>query len=234
MLLTSGGNGVPNPAHNRAGLRSDRFEVKLRSAECRTTSFKNEMQQNHAMFSRTLGHCGGKQVLLTSRQRANRHKGESLSQHVPQCSLQVSTKGRVMVYVVKTPLEGLEGVGKLLGGLYPRPLEHAVVVLHCQERNMYKALDFLPEDPKDPQTALRLVTGRDVPGMLRERELAKLPRASCLFIGTALSTDAMEEATIFHNQWDTRLKLCTNDCRTHTNALILKLTGKENACGSFF
>jgi hypothetical protein len=98
------------------------------------------MRSKHCTGVQLFIHCRvcDQQVLLTSRQRANRHKGESLSQHVPRCSLQVSTKGRVMVYVVKTPLEGLEGVGKLLGGLYPRPLEHAVVVLHCQERNVVR------------------------------------------------------------------------------------------------
>mmetsp|Transcript_18867 Transcript_18867/g.41331 ORF Transcript_18867/g.41331 Transcript_18867/m.41331 type:complete len:230 (+) Transcript_18867:95-784(+) len=155
-------------------------------------------------------------------------RGRVLSRHVPSCSLQAPSTGGVTVYVVKTPLVGLEGIGKVLGNLYPRTLEHSVVVLHCEERNVYRALDFLPSDPTNPQTALRLLSGREVPGLLRVRNLPKLPRQNCKRIGPALMADAMDEATLFHHQWDTRLRLFSNDCRTHANALVEHLTGTKN------
>ena len=50
--------------------------------------------------------------------------------------MQAPSNGRVIVYVVKTPLVGLEGVGRLLGNLYPRQIEHITIVLHCEEQNV--------------------------------------------------------------------------------------------------
>jgi len=43
-------------------------------------------------------------------------------------------EGEVDVYVLKTPLVGLEALGSVLGSLYPKDLEHDAVLLAVQDR----------------------------------------------------------------------------------------------------
>jgi hypothetical protein len=61
----------------------------------------------------------------------------------------------VEVYVLRTPLEGLEVVGGVLGDAYPGAAWHYAVLLRSEGECV--VLDFLPDDPLSPVTAMRYV-----------------------------------------------------------------------------
>ena len=63
-----------------------------------------------------------------------------------------STAGDVAVYVLRTPLEGLEAVGNLLGDAYPDLWHYAVLL---SSKDAVVVLDFLPRDALSPVTAMR-------------------------------------------------------------------------------
>lgn len=88
------------------------------------------------------------------------------------------------VYVASLPLVGWEGLERTLRGAYPDRLAlHSMIVV--EEDNAYSVFDFLPKQPKDPVTALTLLTGGSVEGLLRERLISNLPARRCQIIGTA-------------------------------------------------
>jgi hypothetical protein len=63
----------------------------------------------------------------------------------------------VEVYVLRTPLEGLEVVGGVLGDAYPGAAWHYAVLLRSTTEGECVVLDFLPDDPLSPVTAMRYV-----------------------------------------------------------------------------
>lgn len=89
-----------------------------------------------------------------------------------------------LVYVASLPLVGWEGLERTLRHAYPDRLAlHSMIVV--EEDNAYSVFDFLPRQPKDPVTALTLLTGGSVEGLLRERLVSSLPARRCQVLGTA-------------------------------------------------
>ncbi|CAM9159660.1 unnamed protein product, partial [Hapterophycus canaliculatus] len=77
--------------------------------------------------------------------------------------------------------------------------------------------DFLPEEPTALPTAMRLLTGQDVPGSLRERELRFLPPGS-VCVGESDAT--LDEMRGFVTEYPDRLSLVSNNCFSFVNAFV--------------
>lgn len=90
-------------------------------------------------------------------------------------------------------------------------------------------LDFVPERPTDPATGLALLTGGGVPGVARARMVPQ--------VGVAQVVVALAEAAGGGGSADAAvaagaavaalpLRLLTNDCRTHTAAVLTAVLGR--------
>ncbi|XVF81514.1 hypothetical protein PTKIN_Ptkin15bG0161400 [Pterospermum kingtungense] len=86
--------------------------------------------------------------------------------------------------------------------------------------------DFQPEDPENIYTALAVLSGRGVPGVVLTRRLKKLPRSRCWFVGYS-NEDAVDKAYKFNNTWEADLRVGFHDCRDYTNGLVEHLTGEK-------
>ncbi|XVE78361.1 hypothetical protein DITRI_Ditri13aG0138600 [Diplodiscus trichospermus] len=86
--------------------------------------------------------------------------------------------------------------------------------------------DFQPEDPENIYTALAVLSGRAVPGVVLTRKLTKLPRSRCWFVGYS-KEEAVDKAYKFNNTWETDLRVGFHDCRDYTNGLVEHLTGEK-------
>ncbi|KAG2454592.1 hypothetical protein HYH02_000433 [Chlamydomonas schloesseri] len=95
-------------------------------------------------------------------------------------------------------------------------------------------LDFLPEKPTDPATAVALAAGLGTAGVLRVRRRKGPLQGRAL--RTRLETrfpDGMSDAAVLatveqlNSTWNTRLQLLTNDCRHYSAALLTALTGRN-------
>ncbi len=79
--------------------------------------------------------------------------------------------------------------------------------------------DFLPAEPTALPTTFRLLTGQDVPGNLRERELRFLP-AGTVFVGQSDAT--LEEMRKYVASYPDRLSLISNNCVTFVDAFVAR------------
>lgn len=79
--------------------------------------------------------------------------------------------------------------------------------------------DFLPDQPTALPTALRLLTGQDVQGSLRERELRFLPPGS-VCLGESDAT--LDEMRGFVAEYPDRLSLVSNNCFSFVDAFVEK------------
>lgn len=79
--------------------------------------------------------------------------------------------------------------------------------------------DFLPKEPTAFETTLRLLTGNDVPGNLRERELRFLPPGS-VYVGESDAT--IGEMRGFVAKYPDRLSLVWNDCFSFVDAFVAR------------
>jgi hypothetical protein len=158
------------------------------------------------------------------------------------------------VYVMKTPLVGLEALGVALGAklfrrrpsssapshaapagdYYPGLLEHAVVVISTADAQLL-AFDFLPLNPTSPITALALLLN-GATSTLRCRPLRKMPRRRTWRVGPLCNgggtTDVLGIVGAFHSAggWHTaKVQLGRSDCTTYTTELCMHLTGIEDA-----
>ena len=66
-----------------------------------------------------------------------------------------------------------------------------------------------------------------MPGVVRERRV-RLPRR-CVYVGQAAgpTEDAEQAARAFNAAWDTRLRLLSHDCCSHSQALVRRLTASD-------
>ncbi|KAK9907255.1 hypothetical protein WJX75_000107 [Coccomyxa subellipsoidea] len=71
----------------------------------------------------------------------------------------------------------------------------------------FTVFDFLPAEATAPMTAVTLLTGGRVKGLLRERQLRRLPHRRCLLIGEAVTPEACEAARDFNRFWPCELQL---------------------------
>ncbi|CAM9213660.1 unnamed protein product [Ectocarpus sp. 4 AP-2014] len=79
--------------------------------------------------------------------------------------------------------------------------------------------DFLPNEPTAFETTLRLLTGNDVPGNLRERELRFLPPGA-VYVGESDAT--IGEMRGFVAKYPDRLSLVSNNCFSFVDAFIAR------------
>lgn len=79
--------------------------------------------------------------------------------------------------------------------------------------------DFLPKEPTAFDTTLRLLTGNDVPGNLRERELRFLPPGS-VYVGESDAT--IGEMRGFVAKYPDRLSLVSNNCFSFVDAFVAR------------
>lgn len=125
------------------------------------------------------------------------------------------------LWEVEVPLVGMEAAGEALGQAYPRWMRHRVLVVGCSEGLV--AFDFLPLEPLEPATAGALLTGRAVPGEVRERKLKgkRLPDSLAVrSVGTLhRPTLALRRARAFNGKFDLELKLIRHDCEVYSREL---------------
>ncbi|CAM9422188.1 unnamed protein product [Scytosiphon promiscuus] len=79
--------------------------------------------------------------------------------------------------------------------------------------------DFLPDEPTALPTAFRLLTGQNVRGNLRERELRFLPPGS-VCVGESDAT--LDEMRGFVAEYPDRLSLVSNNCLSFVDAFVAK------------
>ncbi|GAV74606.1 hypothetical protein CFOL_v3_18086 [Cephalotus follicularis] len=140
------------------------------------------------------------------------------------------TRGRDEVYVAAVPLRATKGPAQLLMStaysLNLWDLQHFTVIIQPTSPPPHPQIlvfDFQPDNPEDPYTALAVLSGRAVPGVVLVRKLTKLPRSKCWFVGSS-EEDAVDIAVSFNKAWETDLRV-GHDCRDYTNGLVERLTG---------
>ncbi|XP_022971116.1 uncharacterized protein LOC111469884 [Cucurbita maxima] len=138
------------------------------------------------------------------------------------------------VYVAAVPLRATKGPAQLLASAAYSfniwDLQHFMVIIappSPTSRSQALVFDFQPKDPEDIQVALAALSGKAVPGVVRERKLSRLPKYKCSYIGSS-EANAVEVARKFNESWDTNLKIGLHDCRDYTNGLVEALLGEEN------
>ncbi|BDA48151.1 hypothetical protein COCOBI_11-4100 [Coccomyxa sp. Obi] len=125
-----------------------------------------------------------------------------------------------------------ENAFKMLGNLADDAAAmHTMTIIEEQapgaDTLTYRVFDFLPAEATAPITLATLLTGGRVKGLLRERQLRRLPHRRCLLIGEADMAEASQAARIFNKSWPCELQLLNNDCHSHTTALVQHLTGRK-------
>lgn len=86
-----------------------------------------------------------------------------------------------------------------------------------EDRERLVLFDFLPKEPSALPTTLRLLTGRDVDGNLRERELRFLPPGS---VCVGESAASLEDMRNFVRAYPDRLSLVSNNCYSFVDAFV--------------
>lgn len=76
-----------------------------------------------------------------------------------------ASNSQAILYVAKCPLAGMAIVTKLVPpSQLPANVSHWMVLVQDPGSGMCTVLDFLPQNPLAPQTALQLLSGRRVQG----------------------------------------------------------------------
>ncbi|KAL9384684.1 hypothetical protein Peur_021694 [Populus x canadensis] len=147
----------------------------------------------------------------------------------------VLARGKDEVYVAATPLRATKGPAQVLMSttysLNLWDLQHFVVIIKPNlpappQNSQAIVFDFQPKDPENIYTALAVLSGRAVPGVVLMRKLSKLPRRKCWFVGSS-KLDAVDVATKFNSDWRTDLRVGHHDCRDYTNGLVELLIGEK-------
>ncbi|CAK7349076.1 unnamed protein product [Dovyalis caffra] len=146
----------------------------------------------------------------------------------------VLTGGKDEVYVAATPLRATKGPAQLLMSttysLNLWDLQHFMVIIKPNspppQNSQAIVFDFQPKDPENIYTALAVLSGGAVPGVVLVRNLSKLPRSKCWFVGSSKS-DAVDVATKFNSNWRMDLRVGHHDCRDYTNGLVELLIGEK-------
>ncbi|KAG2486590.1 hypothetical protein HYH03_014760 [Edaphochlamys debaryana] len=149
-----------------------------------------------------------------------------------------SAPRQMRAHIGHAPLVGVEWLVGSLPGAVSRPLLlHSFVALgSSSDPKACLVVDFLPERPTDPTTALALASGAGTQGVLRVKQLKGWVRGPALHTrrvaplvppreGEALLA-AVED---FNRRYDTRLRLGSNDCHHYACALVAELTGRRLA-----
>ena len=151
------------------------------------------------------------------------------------------------VFLLQTPLVGLEKLGDVLQGGYPAALRHVGVLVASPRRTLL--LDWLPAEPTAPRTALLLLSGNSVPAVLRSRALRAgaapherwhralplgLVRPELAGAGLLGESEADAELDAALRGWHdscgdrwARVRLRDRNCRTYARELCSFLTGSQ-------
>lgn len=129
----------------------------------------------------------------------------------------IARSGRI--YKATTPLIGWEGVEQMMGESFPSKLAvHEMVIVEAGGKTA--VYDFIPQNPGQFATILQLLSGNEVDGNARVRDISKVPTIRCELVGVAPMDCPHEVAIRFQQDWPKRLKLLSHDCRTHVAKLI--------------
>ncbi|KAK1568107.1 hypothetical protein Q3G72_020696 [Acer saccharum] len=147
-----------------------------------------------------------------------------------------ATRGcRDEVYVAAVPLTAAKGPAQLLmSAVYSLnlwDLQHFMVIIKpSSPPPNFQAIvfDFQPKDPENIYTAIEVLSGRAVTGTVLVRNLTKLPRKKCWFVGSSKLDNTVDLAMKFNENWETDLRVGHHDCRDYTNGLVEQLTGKKH------
>ncbi|CAN8258147.1 unnamed protein product [Cochlearia groenlandica] len=149
---------------------------------------------------------------------------------IPRANV-TSGGGGDAVYVATVPLKAAGGPPQLMMSmaysLNIRNLHHFIVLIKPSSPSPQEVLvfDFQPVNPESLESAISVLTGNSIPGVVLQRRLKKVPRQRCCMVGSS-SNSAIEMAMQFNKTWDTHLRLGFHDCRHYTDELVHHLTGE--------
>ncbi|GFP83304.1 hypothetical protein PHJA_000473800 [Phtheirospermum japonicum] len=139
------------------------------------------------------------------------------------------------VYVGAVPLRATKGPAQLLMStaysLNFWDLQHFIVIVKPSSppplSHEVLVYDFQPQDPESIWVAVAALSGRKVSGVILVRELQKLPKRKCWFVGYS-NENAIDAAHKFNENWDTDLRIGRHDCRDYCQGLVEYLTGEKD------
>lgn len=154
-------------------------------------------------------------------------------------SFMVSGKSRDEIYVATMPLRATKGPAQLFMSaafsLNLWHLQHFMLIIKPSissssplVNSQALVFDFQPQDPENIYVALAALSGRAVPGTTLVREISKIPKKRCWYIGSSKLSNAVEAAYKFNSSWRTDLRVGQHDCSHYTNGLAEMLTGEKN------
>ena len=103
------------------------------------------------------------------------------------------------------------------------------------EDDEWRLLDFLPINPTDLSTAVKLSMGGSVAGQTRDRRVRGRTwikeRAARVELQDLLVEESIADEVIrIHNaEWDLSLSLFRNDCTAYAESLLIKLKSSQEA-----
>ncbi|XP_024959430.1 uncharacterized protein LOC112500256 isoform X3 [Cynara cardunculus var. scolymus] len=122
-----------------------------------------------------------------------------------------AARGRDNVYVAAVPLSATNGPPQLLmSTVYSLRLSWDL------QHFMVLVFDFQPQEPESIYTALAVLSGKKIPGVLQMRKMKKLPKTKCWMVGSC-NVDVVDAVHKFNSNWDTDLIIGQHDCRHYTN-----------------
>ncbi|CAA7023650.1 unnamed protein product [Microthlaspi erraticum] len=136
------------------------------------------------------------------------------------------------VYVAAVPLKAAAGPPQLVMSmaysLNLKNLQHFMVLIKPSSpiRQEVIVFDFQPVNPESIESAILILSGKLIPGVVMQRKLKNVPRQKCWMVGSSKENDAMEMAIEFNKSWETDLRVGFHDCRHYTNELVQHLTGE--------
>ncbi|KAJ8899171.1 hypothetical protein K2173_011958 [Erythroxylum novogranatense] len=149
-------------------------------------------------------------------------------------SKSVLTRGKDEVYVAAVPLRATKGLGQLFMStaysLNIWDLQHFMVIIKPNSPSPNSkpvVFGFQPKDPENIYTALAVISGRATPGVVLVKQLTKLPKSRCWFVGSS-SLHSVNLATKFSDRWDMDLRVGYHDCRDYAEGLVELLTGEKH------
>lgn len=144
-----------------------------------------------------------------------------------------SSSGRCFgeVYVASVPLRAPAGAAQVFDFMKNFAVfanfQHYITIIKPYEEAPCTVLDFQPMNPEDPMTAVAVLMGQNIPGVIQERTLSRLPNQRCWLIGPMKPELSLEDAVTFSRNYNSELSLGINDCRHHTLDLVEYLTGES-------
>ncbi|KAI3702622.1 hypothetical protein L6452_28370 [Arctium lappa] len=141
-------------------------------------------------------------------------------------------RGRDDVYVAAVPLTATKGPPQLLMSTayslrLSWDLQHFMVLsTSALLPSQVLVFDFQPQEPESINTALAVLSGKKIPGVVQMRKIKKLPKTKCWMVGSC-NVNVVDAIHKFNSNWDTDLIVGQHDCRHYANGLVECLTGEK-------